>query len=114
VRETAAVSFRNYKREIRSHFEDVPRSDSNSIRDAARHELEKLDRTVVQSELIDVYPPAPKPDGSLPCFVYMETSRGGSYVGCDLAVSGRPQTLLVTEMAGRSPKSSSLKRLPEC
>jgi hypothetical protein len=52
-------------------------------------------------DLIDAYPPAPKPDGSMPRFIYMETPSGDYYVGYDLAVCRHPQTLLVTEMGGQ-------------
>jgi hypothetical protein len=50
---------------------------------------------------IDAYPPARKPDGSLPRYVYMETPGGDYYVGYDVAACRHPQTLLVTEMAGK-------------
>ena len=53
------------------------------------------------ADLIHAYPPAPKPDGSLPRFVYMETPNGDFYCGYDLAACMHPQSLLVTEMAGK-------------
>ena len=53
------------------------------------------------ADLIEAYPPARKPDGSLPQYVYMETPSGDYYVGYDMAVCRHPQTLLVTEMAGK-------------
>jgi DMSO/TMAO reductase YedYZ molybdopterin-dependent catalytic subunit len=53
------------------------------------------------ADFIDAYPPAKKPDGSLPRYVYMETPNGDYYVGYDLDVCRHPQTLLVTEMAGK-------------
>jgi hypothetical protein len=56
---------------------------------------------VRMSDFIDAYPPARKPDGSLPRYVYMETPNGDYYVGYDLHVCRHPQTLLVTEMAGK-------------
>ena len=56
---------------------------------------------VRMADFIAAYPPAPKPDGSLPRYVYMETPNGDYYVGYDLNVCQHPQTLLVTEMAGQ-------------
>lgn len=56
---------------------------------------------VRMADFIDAYPPAKKPDGSLPRYVYMETPNGDYYVGYDLQVCRHPQTLLVTEMAGK-------------
>ena len=55
---------------------------------------------VRMADFIHAYPPAPKPDGSLPRYVYMETPSGDYYVGYDMHVCLHPQTLLVTEMAG--------------
>jgi hypothetical protein len=55
---------------------------------------------VRMADFIDAYPPARKPDGSLPRYVYMETPNGDYYVGYDMHVCQHPQTLLVTEMAG--------------
>jgi hypothetical protein len=52
-------------------------------------------------DFIDAYPPARKSDGSSPRYVYMETPNGEYYVGYDMAVCRHPQTLLVTEMAGK-------------
>jgi hypothetical protein len=52
------------------------------------------------ADFIDAYPPAPKPGGTLPRYVYMETPSGDYYVGYDLHICRHPQTLLVTEMAG--------------
>ena len=51
------------------------------------------------SDFIKAFPPAKKPDGSLPRYVYMETPNGDYYVGYDLHVLLHPQTLLVTEMS---------------
>jgi hypothetical protein len=51
-------------------------------------------------DFLEAYPPARKPDGSVPRYVYMETPSGDYYVGYDMAVCRHPQTLLVTEMAG--------------
>jgi hypothetical protein len=56
---------------------------------------------VRMADFIDAYPPARKPDGSVPRYVYMETPNGDYYVGYDLHVCRHPQTLLVTEMAGK-------------
>ncbi len=56
---------------------------------------------VRMADLLAAYPPAKKPDGSLPRYVYMETPGGDFYVGYDMAVCRHPQTLLVTEMAGK-------------
>jgi DMSO/TMAO reductase YedYZ molybdopterin-dependent catalytic subunit len=56
---------------------------------------------VRMADFLDAYPPARKPDGSLPRYVYMETPGGDYYVGYDMAVCRHPQTLLVTEMAGK-------------
>jgi len=56
---------------------------------------------VRMADFIDAYPPARKADGSLPRYVYMETPNGDYYVGYDLHVCRHPQTLLVTEMAGK-------------
>jgi hypothetical protein len=53
------------------------------------------------ADFIEAYPPARKPDGSLPRYVYVETPNGDYYVGYDMAVCRHPQNLLVTGMAGR-------------
>ena len=53
------------------------------------------------ADFIEAFPPAKKPDGSLPRYVYMETPNGDYYVGYDLDVCRHPQTLLVTEMSGK-------------
>jgi DMSO/TMAO reductase YedYZ molybdopterin-dependent catalytic subunit len=53
------------------------------------------------ADLIAAYPPARKADGSLPKYVYMETPNGDYYCGYDLAACMHPQSLLVTEMAGK-------------
>ena len=55
---------------------------------------------VRMADFIHAYPPAPKPDGTLPRYVYMETPSGDYYVGYDMHVCLHPQTLLVNEMAG--------------
>jgi len=52
-------------------------------------------------DFLEAYPPAKKPDGTLPRYVYMETPNGDYYVGYDMAVCRHPQTLLVTHMAGQ-------------
>ena len=56
---------------------------------------------VRMADFIEAYPPARKPDGTLPRYVYMETPNGDYYVGYDLKVCRHPQTLLVTEMDGK-------------
>jgi hypothetical protein len=56
---------------------------------------------VRMSDFLEAYPPQRKHDGSLPRYVYMETPSGDYYVGYDMAVCHHPQTLLVTEMAGK-------------
>jgi hypothetical protein len=53
------------------------------------------------ADLLAAYPPARKPDGTLPRYVYMETPNGDYYCGFDLKDCMHPQSLLVTEMAGR-------------
>ena len=56
---------------------------------------------VRMADFLEAYPPARRPDGGLPRYVYMETPSGDYYVGYDMAVCRHPQTLLVTEMAGK-------------
>ena len=56
---------------------------------------------VRMADFLEAYPPAPNPDGSLPRYVYMETPAGDYYVGYDMDACRHPQTLLVTEMAGK-------------
>jgi hypothetical protein len=51
-------------------------------------------------DLLDLYPPA-KVNGRDPRFVYMETPYGDYYCGYDLSACRHPQSLLVTEMAGK-------------
>jgi hypothetical protein len=53
------------------------------------------------ADLIAKYPPEPRLDGSLPKYVYMETPDGDYYCGYTLQACMHPQSLLVTEMAGR-------------
>jgi hypothetical protein len=53
------------------------------------------------ADLMAKYPPEKKPDGSLPKYVYMETPDGDYYCGFSLQDCMHPQSLLVTEMAGR-------------
>jgi hypothetical protein len=53
------------------------------------------------ADLLARYPPAKKPDGSLPKYVYMETPDGDYYCGFSLQACVHPQSLLATEMAGR-------------
>ena len=57
---------------------------------------------VRMADFLEAYPPAKKPEGSLPRYLYMETPNGDYYVGYDMAVCRHPQTLLVTEIAGKS------------
>jgi hypothetical protein len=53
------------------------------------------------ADLIAKYPPEKKSDGSTPKYVYMETPDGDYYCGFSLQACVHPQSLLVTEMAGR-------------
>jgi len=53
------------------------------------------------ADLIAKYPPAKKTDGTLPKYVYMETPDGDYYCGYNLQACMHPQSLLVTEIAGR-------------
>jgi Oxidoreductase molybdopterin binding domain len=53
------------------------------------------------ADLIAKYPPEKKADGSLPKYVYMETPDGDYYCSFSLQECMHPQSLLVTEMAGR-------------
>jgi hypothetical protein len=53
------------------------------------------------ADLIAKYPPEKKPDGSLPKYIYMETPDGDYYCGFSMQACMHPQSLLVTEMAGR-------------
>ena len=53
------------------------------------------------ADFIAAYPPAPKADGSLPRYVYMETPNGDYYVGYHLLACMHPQSLLCTQMAGK-------------
>ncbi len=53
------------------------------------------------ADLIEAYPPARRPDGTLPRYVYLETPNGDYYVGYDMKVCLHPQTLLVTQMGGK-------------
>ena len=52
-------------------------------------------------DLAAAYPPARRADGSVPRYVYMETPDGDYYCGYDMQACMHPQSLLVTEMAGR-------------
>jgi hypothetical protein len=52
-------------------------------------------------DLMAAYPPARRADGSVPRYVYMETPDGDYYCGYDMLACQHPQSLLVTEMAGR-------------
>ena len=51
-------------------------------------------------DLLDAFPPA-SVNGREPRYVYMETPDGDYYGGYDLSAARHPQSLLVTEMAGR-------------
>jgi len=52
-------------------------------------------------DFIAAYPPAKNAKGELPKYVYMETPNGDYYCGFDLNECMHPQSLLVTEMAGK-------------
>ena len=53
------------------------------------------------ADFMEAYPAAKKADGSTPRYVYMETPDGDYYCGFDRKACEHPQSLLVTEMAGR-------------
>jgi hypothetical protein len=52
-------------------------------------------------DFVAAYPPAKNAKGELPRYVYMETPNGDYYCGFDLQECLHPQSLLVTEMAGK-------------
>ena len=52
-------------------------------------------------DFIEAYPPAKNAQGKLPEYVYMETPNGDYYCGYHLRECRHPQSLLVTEMAGK-------------
>jgi hypothetical protein len=52
-------------------------------------------------DFIAAYPPARNAQGALPKYVYMETPNGDYYCGFHLRECEHPQSLLVTEMAGK-------------
>jgi hypothetical protein len=52
-------------------------------------------------DFIAAYPPAKNAQGKLPKYVYMETPNGDYYCGFHLNECLHPQSLLVTEMAGK-------------
>ena len=52
-------------------------------------------------DFIAAYPPALNAQGKLPQYVYMETPNGDYYTGYHLNECMHPQSLLVTEMAGK-------------
>jgi Oxidoreductase molybdopterin binding domain len=52
-------------------------------------------------DFIAAYPPATNAQGKLPKYVYMETPDGDYYTGYHLHECMHPQSLLVTQMAGR-------------
>ncbi len=51
-------------------------------------------------DLMEAYPPA-KVNGREPRYMYMETPDGNYYGGYDMSAARHPQSLLVTEMAGK-------------
>ena len=53
------------------------------------------------ADFVAAYPPAKNKQGELPKYVYMETPNGDYYCGYNLNECLHPQSLLVTEMAGR-------------
>ena len=53
------------------------------------------------ADFIAAYPPAKNTQGELPKYVYMETPNGDYYCGYNLNECMHPQSLLVTEMAGK-------------
>ncbi len=53
------------------------------------------------ADFIAAYPPARNAKGALPKYVYMETPNGDYYTGYHLTECMHPQSLLVTEMAGK-------------
>ncbi len=53
------------------------------------------------ADFIEAYPPARNVEGKEPKYVYMETPNGDYYCGYELAECRHPQSLLVTEMAGK-------------
>ena len=53
------------------------------------------------ADFIAAYPPAKNAEGKEPKYVYMETPNGDYYCGYELAECRHPQSLLVTEMAGK-------------
>ena len=53
------------------------------------------------NDFIAAYPPAKNAQGTSPKYVYMETPNGDYYCGFELRECEHPQSLLVTEMAGK-------------
>lgn len=53
------------------------------------------------ADFVAAYPPAANERGQEPRYVYMETPNGDYYCGFELAECRHPQSLLVTEMAGK-------------
>lgn len=53
------------------------------------------------ADFIAAYPPAKNAAGKEPKYVYMETPNGDYYCGYEMAECRHPQSLLVTEMAGK-------------
>lgn len=51
-------------------------------------------------DLMEAFPPA-KVNGREPQYVYMETPNGNYYGGYDMSAARHPQSILVTEMAGK-------------
>ena len=58
-------------------------------------------RGVRLRDFLEAYPSAPGPDGRPPRYVYMETPDGDYYCGYEMEDCRHPQSLLVTEIAGR-------------
>ena len=52
-------------------------------------------------DFIAAYPPALNAKGELPKYIYMETPDGDYYTGYELRECMHPQSILVTEMAGK-------------
>jgi len=57
---------------------------------------------VPMRDFIAAYPPAKTAKGELPQYVYLETPNGDYYCGFELRECMHPQSLLTTEMSGRS------------
>ena len=53
------------------------------------------------ADFIEAYPPEKNAQGQAPKYIYMETPNGDYYCGFELRECQHPQSLLVTEMAGK-------------